>query len=602
MKKILLLLTSILLFATQAFADPVNAFRAGEVAKAFFQNDPYAVRRMAPLHLVDLYRDPMTRVGDVVTPAFHVFNRDGGGFVIIAGDDACKPVLAYSFENAFGTGDSMPEGVRVWLSDFEDQVAQLRSDGVRSPKAAAAWTSVMDPTRAGNGFLPAVKLETPIWNQTPPFNNLTPVRNGKNCAIGCVPLAMGMIMRFFGYPAKGEGLLPTYSYDKDGVSYTILGLGLGEPYDWDRILYDYTGDYTDEQAAAVASLVYHCAVAAQARFAEETPANFSLMARSAVEYFGYDPGAYLYARGFADDATWLEKLKVELQDHPVLYSAGREGGAHAFVVDGYDEQGLVSVNWGWGGRSNGYYALSAFAPSSSRQYPYNHKAFLGLVPKQGTGGSTREYLYFEGGTGSSGTVYGGLTPSEEIMPGKDFTMRAGYLYNGGIFPFEGQFYIALTDSDGVVKERISSIKTIEPLKPGSGRGYSKIDCLMHSYPMDGDRIRLIYRSSNWSEGVWKTPEYMSDVTAEIVLSDKIGLPEVTSLSYDKTSGDVTVETKDLVDWSLKNASGTALNEGVVYDVTTLTIPTRNLPKGSYTLTLKRGGSDQCILTLKMGNK
>lgn len=579
-----------------ALAGPVDAFRAGEVARVFFQNDPSVVRRMAPLRRVDLFDAPLTKAGET-DPAFHIYNREGGGFVIVAGDDACRPVLAYSFEYNFNTGSAMPEGILDWLSEYEEQVALLRAEDVRP--ASDDWASVMVRTKAGNGYKPAVKWDTPVWTQSKPFNDLAPVKDGKHCAIGCVPLAMGMLMRFFGYPLKGEGTLPSYSYEIDGVTYPIDGFELGHPYDWDNVKYDYRQSYTDEEAAAVARLVYDCAVAVQAKFDESTSASTSSMAGRAAEYFGFDPGAYFYRRELTDDDVWLLMLKGELQDHPVMYSASREGGAHAFLVDGYDEEGRVSINWGWSGSNNGYYALSAFAPTTSRQYLYKHGAVFGLVPKQGSGNPTREYLFFQAGTSSSGTVYSGLTPSETIKPGKSFTMRAGFLYNGGIFPFEGQYFIALTDRDGAVVERISSIKDIEPIKTGSGRGYSNIDCLMHSYPMEGERIRLLYRSSKWPEDVWKFPEYMSDVTAEILVTDDTGLAEMTSLSYSKTSGEVTVETKDRVDWTLKNASGAAVTEGIEYDVTKLKIPSDKLSKGTYYLTLQRG-TDRFTITLKMG--
>ena len=89
--------------------------------------------------------------------------------------------------------------------------------------------------------------------------------------------------------------------------------------------------------------------------------------------------------------------------------------------------------------------------------------------------------------------------------------------------------------------------------------------------------------------------------AEISVADDTRLADVTSVGYNKTSGDVTVETKDRVDWSLKGPSGTAVTEGVTYNMTTLTIPTANLPQGAYTLTLQRD-SEKLVLTLKMGNK
>ena len=38
---------------------------------------------------------------DTQDPAFYVIGRDGGGFVIIAGDDRVSPVLAFSDKGSF---------------------------------------------------------------------------------------------------------------------------------------------------------------------------------------------------------------------------------------------------------------------------------------------------------------------------------------------------------------------------------------------------------------------------------------------------------------------------------------------------------------------
>ena len=50
--------------------------------------------------------------------------------------------------------------------------------------------------------------------------------------------------------------------------------------------------------------------------------------------------------------------------HPVLYSGkdiNFEVGilvGHNFIIDGYDENGLVHVNWGWHGQQDGYYDIA----------------------------------------------------------------------------------------------------------------------------------------------------------------------------------------------------------------------------------------------------
>ena len=68
-----------------------------------------------------------------------------------------------------------------------------------------------------------------------------------------------------------------------------------------------------------------------------------------------------------------------------------------------------------------------------------------------------------------------------------------------------------------------------------------------------------------------------------------------------TSGEVLIETKDLVDWRLEDASGKAVTDGVSYEKTTLKIDSSGLAKGTYKLTFKRF-AEQLTLTLKMGKK
>ena len=585
-------------------AEPVGEGRALEAARAFFQHDRNYARRMAPVQPVKLASAPLTKAGEA-DPAYRVFNRAGGGFVIIAGDDACTPVLAYSFENNFGTGEDMPDNLREWLDELETLVGFARSHKAADARDKASWDALFVQTKAGGSFQPAVQLVTPVWKQGEPFNQLTPLVDGKHTVTGCVPLAMAMIMRFFGFPANGTGKLESYSYTQDnGTDISIGGFELGHPYEWDKIKFDYRDGYTEEEAAAVARLVYDCGVAVQAKFDESTSASTPKMAGCAVDYFGFDPGAYHYKRDLFSDAQWLDMIKAEVQERPILYSARRDGGGHAFLVDGYDEQDNVSVNWGWGGLSNGFYALSAFTPSEKRQYIYSHGAVFGLKPKESEGGTSQEYLYYQAGTSSSsGTEYNGLTPSETIRPAHSFSMKAGFLYNGGIRPFSGEYCVVLCDKDGQVKEEISAVNTFNELKAGSGRGYSSISCFMQSYPLTGDKVCLVYRSDNWPAGVWEKPLYdlNSSIVAEIPVTDDTKLEEVTSFSYNKTTGDVLIQTKDLVDWRLENASGQAVTEGVTYEMTALKIETSGLAKGTYKLTLKRF-DEQLTLTLKMGTK
>lgn len=578
-------------------ADPVDAQRAAEVARAFFRNDRNVALRLAPLQPVERAAVPLTKAAEE-QPPFHIFNRAGGGFVIVAADDACNPILGYSFKNTFGRGSDMPEGLSDWLDDLADQVALAReASSAERAKALRKWDAVFVQTKAGEGYKPAVVHETPLWNQHAPFNDLAPEVNGKKTVSGCVPLAMSMLARFFCYPEAGKGVLPSYTYTSDaGTSVTIPSLTLGEKYDWAHMKMDYNDGYTAEEASAVSQLVYECGVMVQAQFDASTSANAFNMARKAIELLGYDAAASCYHRSFFSDETWLDMLKAELQDHPLIYSAFREGNlGHSFLVDGYDERGFLSINWGWGGESNGYYALSAFVPNPSRQYILNHSAIFGLVPDRG--GIASEYLYLFSGKSSSGIDFKGLETDDTVVPRNTFKMKVGGICNGGNEPFAGYFVVALTDAEGNIKDFVCGPQRYDSTNPGSWRGYSNISCVLSIYPAEGDRLRAFYRSDNWGENQWTPLLYdTSDGTvSEILVTDNQTLAEATRLSYGRLLRLVNIDTKDRVEWKLKSSAGKAVTDCVNYSGTSMTIDASSL-KGSYTLTLKRDG-DQCSITL-----
>ena len=53
-------------------------------------------------------------------------------------------------------------------------------------------------------------------------------------------------------------------------------------------------------------------------------------------------------------AEWMNLIKSEINEkRPVYYFGSSDDGGHAFVFDGYNEEDMVHVNWGWSGMNNG---------------------------------------------------------------------------------------------------------------------------------------------------------------------------------------------------------------------------------------------------------
>lgn len=85
----------------------------------------------------------------------------------------------------------------------------------------------------------------------------------------------------------------------------------------------------------------------------------SRVALALSEVFGYSPSIrYLQKEAYRWD-EWKDMLRKELDlGYPMIYDGQSSSGGHAFVCDGYSEDGTFHINWGWDGYSNGYFVLS----------------------------------------------------------------------------------------------------------------------------------------------------------------------------------------------------------------------------------------------------
>lgn len=181
---------------------------------------------------------------------------------------------------------------------------------------------------------------------------------------------MAQYINYYRYPNHGFG------QDSVTVQYQVPGTGTTDvtfkvdfeenPFDWDNMLDDYSGEYTDAQGRAVAQLCYYCSVAARSTFNQYgTGSSDAKCIDAFINSFDYNDTTHFIVRTKYSEPEWMEKVFTELSNrHPIFYSArdinvelGIFGG-HNFIIDGYDENGLVHVNWGWHGQLNGYFDIA----------------------------------------------------------------------------------------------------------------------------------------------------------------------------------------------------------------------------------------------------
>ncbi|MCM1109367.1 MAG: C10 family peptidase [Clostridium sp.] len=371
-------------------------------------------------------------------PAFYIYNQDGKAFVIVSGDDRMPEILGYSEDCPFVT-ENMPDNVRNWLGYYADVFDRLPSE----EEHATGLTSVSVTKHTDNDFASSVSplLRNIQYNQDAPYNQLCPQVNGQNSVTGCVATAIAQIMRYWQWPASGQGT----------ADYTTRSLGLrvtydfeSNPFEWEQICPTYFGEFeSDKQIKAVANLMLACGAACQMDYTTGASGAYdSDMFLGLSEHLGYAPDYIAYKTNYTPD-EWMSIVKTELNaSRPIYYSGQSTQGGHAFVVDGYDTNDKVHVNWGWGGYCNGYFDLltlnsngAGIGGFNDGSYQFSQMIFVGLEPNEN---KTQ--------TASQFTVQT-LTPDKDyIAKGVTFSVAFTHLYNRSN-PFSGEIGLILDGED-----------------------------------------------------------------------------------------------------------------------------------------------------------
>ena len=315
-------------------------------------------------------------------PAFYVFNKgEEEGFVIVSADDRAYTVLGYSDTGSWDEND-LPDNLRAWLDMYKqdlDAIDQLPDNIVLSTHLAT--------------YTPVAPLCQTKWNQSAPYNDSCPLYQNNHAAAGCVAIAASQIMKYHAYPAHGVG---SHSYkwaNENGDSITLSADFANTTYAWSDMLNTYSGTATQSKKAAVAKLIYQTGVSCDMKYGKSSSATTSTMARELINTFTYDKGIRPLYKDYAGESVLMEAIQTDLlAGRPVLVR-GRtvDDTGHAFVCDGIDADGLLHINWGWGGKSNGYFRLSALAPSSqgiggsatNKAYTEDVQIFTGIRPDEG---------------------------------------------------------------------------------------------------------------------------------------------------------------------------------------------------------------------------
>lgn len=316
----------------------------------------------------------------------YAFNVEGGGFVVVAGDDCAPAILGYSETSAIDP-DDMPEGMKALFEQYQQEMQSMILNGQRAAVIADL----------GEEIKPLMQSK---WGQGAPYNYMCPkyVRKGKRVMArsltGCPATAMSQIMYYHKYPAEIAEIPGTY-YNRRKTGKTVEQPDFTKTLEWDKMLPTYgtrrdVGG-TQEQQDAVAKLLRLAGQSVCMAYSPEVSGSYSeAVYTSLVNFFKYDVNTMrLVYRDEYSYADWIKMIYEEMKaKRPVYYTGFSNTGGHAYVIDGYKSEDYFYINWGWYGSSDDAFRLSLCNPSQKYEgggtgaqgYSGTQNAIIGIQP------------------------------------------------------------------------------------------------------------------------------------------------------------------------------------------------------------------------------
>lgn len=462
-------------------------------------------------------------IEDEGKPSFYVFSQSGvPGYIIAPADDRLPSVIGYTDNGEFEY-DRLPSPVK-WLLDQYNESRSVTS----SPHKRTAYKAIT----------PLLNTE---WGQRSPYNDQCPISyDDEKCPAGCVAVAMAQVMRYHKYPAK---------------------IGDTEA-NWDKMPVTLSEYSPKESIDAVARLISQCGQSVDMKYGTVNSQTYNQkIPRALSRDFGYDSSVRFELLKYYSTDEWLGMIYEELKaKRPVIMNADSDSGeGHTFVCDGIDSNGLLHINWGWKGLSDGYYNLTGLNPAeqgtggSDDPYTCNFGLVTHIMPE--AGGKPYYPIY-----GLGGTIYDESNNKITTQP----IGIGNYSYN----TFNGAFGLISVDSNGnefVTATQIT--RTFNPLTESAACRYAtNIPNMKPSGLQPGEyRVYLAVKPDGYEWQKVRSPYTMPQYVLAIVdNSDNItyrnseapGKPEI--LTYEIEHDSHVIPGKES-EWKLKLHNSSVYN-------------------------------------------
>lgn len=285
--------------------------------------------------------------------AYYVYNiGTERGYVMVSGDDLLPEVIAYADAGAFLPDEEQPEHIASFLAQVRASLQYLVE---RGKPVVMPLTSQLRP----EGVNPL--LDRIQWGQDYPFNTHCPYKNAGQSVVGCVATALSQILRYHQWPDKGVGICE-YK-EKDGTEHRVDFSQT--TYNWAKMPKRPNPRYEPQDVTdALSTLCYHVGVLSQMQYSPAGSGTFTQYPKEGLsQYLKYSKNIQLLNRMNYKIADWMDIIAKELNEgRPVYYAGASSTVGHAFVCDGYRQNGYFHINFGWNGMADGFFLLYAITP------------------------------------------------------------------------------------------------------------------------------------------------------------------------------------------------------------------------------------------------
>ena len=370
-----------------------------------------------------------------------VYADQQAGSVIMSKDDRFPAVLGYTAGVIDGK-HPLPCCMKWWIGEMNRQMEAVARQG----EAADADVQTDDVPAVSHSVV--TPMVTTKWAQGTPYNFNCPVIGSETAVTGCGATALAQICNFNEFP-KSASFAATY-YTQEGNTKTTHTANVSTTYRYPlKKAYGYYSvdgsttnieeiSYIQVERKNIGALCRDCGYALSMVYGTDASGSSPFDTPiAATDGMGYPKQSVKqYWREFYTQNEWQTLVYGELaKGYPILYSGQDEtAGGHAFVVDGVDADGLVSVNWGWQGVYDGYYAMDLMA-GGDYEFSEAQSITIGFRPTALSNDREESIFVSEGYTLSNGEG------AEQIV----MDLSKGF-YNYNYLPFNGALYLCVEDA------------------------------------------------------------------------------------------------------------------------------------------------------------